>query len=63
MDTTHALALPGVSAPQGTPGYGTHFKFKQVYDTARARGVLGLHFRDRATTARETIEDLKARGW
>lgn len=49
--------------PKGNPGYGVHLKFKQVYDSKRAREVLGIQFRDKSATAKDIIVDFKGRGW
>ena len=57
------LKIPGVDAPKGTPGKGKDFVYTIRYDTSKARKVLGVEFRDKKTTTKDTIEDFKARGW
>ncbi|EJD07758.1 NAD-binding protein [Fomitiporia mediterranea MF3/22] len=61
FDAANSLGLPDV--PQGTPGAGKDFKYKFVYDSSRAKNVLGIQFRDIKTTTKDTVEDFKKRGW
>ena len=63
VDTVNGLKISGISAPEGTPGAGKSFQHQQIYDTTKARTELGIQFRDKATTAADTLEDFKQKGW
>ncbi|KAH8109989.1 NAD-binding protein [Phellopilus nigrolimitatus] len=63
FDVVNELKLPGVTVPVGTPGAGKSFKYEYWYNNAKARTVLGIEFRDKKTTAKDSIESLKAHGW
>ena len=57
------LKIPRVDAPKETPGRGKGFAYIIRYDVSKARKVLGVEFRDKTTTTKDTIEDFKAWGW
>ncbi|KAI5117773.1 hypothetical protein M0805_003592 [Coniferiporia weirii] len=63
FDAVRELNIPGVDAPVGKPGAGKDFKFTFHYDTTKAETVLGIKFHDKLTTARDSVQDLRARGW
>ena len=56
------LKIPGVDAPKETPGRGKGFAYTIRYDASKARKVLGVEFRDKTTTTKDTIEDFKRLG-
>ena len=62
-DIVNELKIPGVDAPKGTPGKGKDFAYTIRYDVSKAKNVLGIEFRDKMTTTKDTIEDFKAQGW
>ncbi|KAH8110863.1 NAD-binding protein [Phellopilus nigrolimitatus] len=63
LDAANELKLPGLTVPTGTPGAGKDFEYKSWYSSAKARTVLGIEFHDKKSTAKDSIENLKARGW
>ena len=63
VDTINALGFQGTNVPIGTPGSGTHMKHPHIYDASRARDVLGMVFRSKEETAKDSIESFRARGW
>ncbi|EJD07759.1 D-lactaldehyde dehydrogenase [Fomitiporia mediterranea MF3/22] len=63
LDAANALDMQGLDVPKGKPGSGKTFKYKFTFDSTKARNVLGIQFRDKLTTARDTIEDFRSRGW
>jgi len=63
FDVVNQLSIPGVEAPEGTHGAGKTFKFEQIYDTTKSKTVLGLKYHDQQTTAKDSVEDFKNRGW
>lgn len=63
VDAANILAIPGLDVPKGTPGAGQDFQYKFVYDSSKAQSILGIHFRDIITSAKDTIENIKAHGW
>jgi len=50
-------------APAGTPGAGEKVKHQQWYSAAKAEKILGIQFKDRQTTAVDSILDYRGRGW
>ena len=63
VDVTNKLGIAGVSAPGGKPGSGATVEHTQIYDTTRAKTVLGLEFKGKEETARDSIASFKERGW
>ncbi|KAH8110872.1 NAD-binding protein [Phellopilus nigrolimitatus] len=63
LDAANELKLPGLTVPTGTPGAGKDFEYNYWHNSAKARTVLGIEFRDKKLTTKDSIESLKARGW
>ncbi|THH09441.1 hypothetical protein EW145_g2001 [Phellinidium pouzarii] len=63
LDAVNELKIPGVYAPVGSPGAGEDFQYTTRLDNTKARTVLGLEFRDKRATARDSVHDFCARGW
>lgn len=63
VDAVNEIPAAGVSAPAGTPGAGKQFKFKQIYDTSKSRNVLGIVYKDKTATSKDSIASFKAKGW
>ncbi|KAH8109991.1 hypothetical protein DFH11DRAFT_1746818 [Phellopilus nigrolimitatus] len=61
FDVANELKLPGVTVPVGTPGSGKSFKYDYWYNNAKARTVFEIKFRDKKTTSKESIENLKSK--
>jgi len=60
-DAVNALAVPGVSAPLGSPG--TVAQFRKTYNTEAAETVLGLKFTELGTTTKVIIASLQEHGY
>ncbi|KAH8110868.1 hypothetical protein DFH11DRAFT_1880257 [Phellopilus nigrolimitatus] len=60
LDAANELKFPGLTVPTGTPGAGKDFEYNSWYSSAKARTVLGIEFRDKKSTAKDSIENLKA---
>ncbi|PAV17621.1 D-lactaldehyde dehydrogenase [Pyrrhoderma noxium] len=63
FNTANALSIPGLNVPLGTPETANGVKYRYQLDTTKARTVLGLRFRDKTTTARDTLESFRNHGW
>jgi len=63
FDTVNSLGIPGVTAPNETPGSGKTTAFRYTLTTARAQEILGIKFRDMAVTAKDTILNFREKGW
>jgi len=64
-DTVNSLQIPGLpdSVPIGDPGAGKSFAFKKTYRSDAAKDILGVTFRDKATTARDIVVNFQERGF
>ncbi len=60
-DAVNALAVPGVSAPLGSPG--TVTQFRKTYNTEAAEKGLGLKFTELRTTTKDIIASLQEHGY
>lgn len=65
VDAAHALGYGEKysAIPKGTPGAGKDVKWNIEYTNSKAQDVLGLKFRSKEETTKDTVEDYKARGW
>ena len=63
VDAVNELAIPGITAPTGTPGAGKVLQHKQIYNTTKSRTVLGVQYKDKPSTAKDSLANFKERGW
>lgn len=63
VDVVNALGEPEYDAPIGSPGAGKGLQHRLRVDNTRVKEILKLQFRDKATTAKDIIEDIRRRGW
>ena len=59
----NALGDPDIQSPLEVPSSQEPIEFRHSYDTARAKRILGLEFRSKDVTGRDTIASFKERGW
>lgn len=63
VDAANEAAVSGFTIPKGTPGAGTGVKHKMVYISTKSINILGMQYRNKVTTAKDSLENFKELGF
>ncbi|THH04102.1 hypothetical protein EW145_g5769 [Phellinidium pouzarii] len=62
-DALNKSKISGVEAPVSAPSTEKVFQRNMYFDNMKAQAVLGIVFRDNSVTARDSVQDMRKRGW